>query len=258
MTDQSLDPPSGEPGGVAALCVARWNGAVWSAFGTGLSGEVRALTLLPDGRLLAGGSFVLAGGTVVNRLARWNGSSWTGHGAGLNAPVHALAMTAAGTLMVGGDFTTANGNTSAYFPRLATSCPATAVATGVGCAGAGGPNVLGATSLPWIGTSCTAVATGMPSLGLALAVTGFTSQSLPLPAILPAGVAGCTLLVSPDLLEVRVPTAGSVTTAIAIPNTVALATQTFGHQVVPFELDAVGGITAVTSTNALALTIGVF
>jgi hypothetical protein len=35
-----------------------------------------------------------------------------------------------------------------------------------------------------------------------------------------------------------------------------LANQIFHLQVVPVELDALGGITALTSTNALTLTIG--
>ena len=63
---------------------------------------------------------------------------------------------------------------------------------------------------------------------------------------------------SPDLLGVHVPSAGSVTTQFAIPNTVVLAGQLVHQQIVPVELDAVGNIVALTSTNALLLTIGAF
>jgi hypothetical protein len=44
----------------------------------------------------------------------------------------------------------------------------------------------------------------------------------------------------------------------AIPNTTALAGQIVHQQVVPIELDLQGNIVAVTSTNALRATIGVF
>jgi hypothetical protein len=80
---------------------------------------------------------------------------------------------------------------------------------------------------------------------------------VPLSSILPQGVAGCTLLVSPDLLDLLLPTAGSAPASFAIPNTVVLAGQIVHQQVVPVELGALG-ITALTSTNRLTLTIGTF
>jgi len=98
----------------------------------------------------------------------------------------------------------------------------------------------------------------MPANALAVAVHGFAAASTPLSTILPQGVAGCVLLASPDLLDLRVPAAGSVATALPIPNTVALAGLIIHQQVVPIELDALGNITALTSTNALTLTIGSF
>jgi hypothetical protein len=117
---------------------------------------------------------------------------------------------------------------------------------------------LTATSLPWTGSTFTAVATGMPAISLAFAVLGFNTASTPLSSILPQGVAGCTLWVSPDLLVAYVPSAGSVTTRLAIPNAVALAGQVLHQQVGPLELDAAGNVIALTSTNALTLTIGAF
>jgi hypothetical protein len=59
-----------------------------------------------------------------------------------------------------------------------------------------------------------------------------------------------------DLLLVDVPVAGVTTMQWAIARTPSLLAQTFHHQVVPFELGAGGGITAVTASNAWAMTIG--
>jgi hypothetical protein len=98
----------------------------------------------------------------------------------------------------------------------------------------------------------------MPAISLALSLLGFNTASIPLPSILPQGVAGCTLWVSPDLLGLYVPSAGSVTTQFAIPNAVALAGQVLHQQVVPIEFDAASNIVALTGTNALTLTIGSF
>ena len=120
------------------------------------------------------------------------------------------------------------------------------------------PNVLTATSLPWIGSTYTATATGMPALGLAFSVRGFTGTSIPLSTILPQGIAGCSQLVSLDMLDLYLPTAGTVTTPFVIPNTLALANFVLHHQVVAVELDPLANITALTSTNALSLTIGAF
>ena len=99
---------------------------------------------------------------------------------------------------------------------------------------------------------------GVAVTALALSVLGFATTSVPLSTILPQGLPGCALLVSPDLLGLHIPTAGSVPTQLAIPNTVILAGQVFHQQVVPVELGLLGNITALTSTNALTLTIGSF
>jgi hypothetical protein len=62
-------------GAVSANYIARWNGSVWSPLGSGLGGpglpEVRDLTVLPNGDLVAGGRFTTAGGIVAPHIARW-------------------------------------------------------------------------------------------------------------------------------------------------------------------------------------------
>lgn len=54
----------------------------------------------------------------------------------------------------------------------------------------------------------------------------------------------------------RRPTAGSVTTALAIPNVPTLAGQVFHQQVLPVTFAAAGGLLAVASTNRLTMGIG--
>ncbi|NJL70076.1 MAG: LamG domain-containing protein [Candidatus Competibacteraceae bacterium] len=99
-------------GGVSASNVALWNPTtqVWTAFGTGNDGEVRAL-IEYETDLIAGGAFLNAGGVSANRIARWNGTAWTALGAGMNGVVRALTAFN-GNIVAGGTFTQAGGNTA--------------------------------------------------------------------------------------------------------------------------------------------------
>ena len=57
--------------------VMQWTGAGWQAFAVPLPTTVLALAVLPNGDLVAGGTFVLPGGpTVGNAIARWDGVAW--------------------------------------------------------------------------------------------------------------------------------------------------------------------------------------
>jgi hypothetical protein len=243
--------------GSVSTPITRWDGTSWSALGAFLNGYVYALTPLPNGDVVAGGDFTMAGAVSADCIARWNGTSWSALGLGMNGAVFALAALSNGDVVAGGGFTMVNGSPSSFLAQLTTTCPATADSFGASCTGSGGLNVLFATALPWTGAIFRSVATGMPGNGLALSVLGFATLSIPLSSILPQGVPGCALLVSPDVLGLLIPAAGSVYTQLAIPNTVSLAGQVFHQQVVAVELGA-AGITALTSTNALTLTIGSF
>ena len=68
-------------GGEAAVGVARYDGADWSALlapnGQGLNGPAEALAFY-DGALDEGGSFTQAGSRVATHVARWDGSDWYG------------------------------------------------------------------------------------------------------------------------------------------------------------------------------------
>jgi hypothetical protein len=100
--------------GVEATSIARWDGASWSPFGSGLlagadSGQVFALTTMQNGDLVAAGWFSSAGGVSANRIARWDGNAWAALGSGMNYPVRALATLPNGDVVAGGDFNVADG-----------------------------------------------------------------------------------------------------------------------------------------------------
>lgn len=68
-------------GGIAASGIASWDGAAWSALGTGHgNGRASDLAFHDDGSgpaLYAAGSFVPSGTLPATGIARWDGASWT-------------------------------------------------------------------------------------------------------------------------------------------------------------------------------------
>lgn len=103
-------------GGVSANHVAMWDGTVWSSLGTGVSPTiggagvpVTSLVTLPNGGLLAGGDFYVAGGISANNVAMWDGQSWSPLGAGTNWSVSCSAVLSNGNIVVGGSFGLAGG-----------------------------------------------------------------------------------------------------------------------------------------------------
>jgi hypothetical protein len=238
-------------GGLPASNIARWNGSAWSPLGSGTNSLVRAVHALPNGDVIAAGEFTQAGGVVVGGVARWNGSAWstigghTGYCRGF-----ALAAEASGDVLLGGVFAFVGGQVSPSLVRLTTTCPASAVASAPGCLG----NVVGA-GLPWTGSTWRADANGLPSAAAVLVVNGFATTTLPLAAVFPTAIAGCTLHVAPDVVDLTFATNGAASFAFALPNTPSLAGVVFHHQMVSIALDAT---LAVTATNALRLTVGSF
>ncbi len=75
--------------------IARWDGTIWSAMGSGLSQRVTAVCM-HNGELYAGG--------LDSAVSRWNGTDWEQVGGRFNGPVHALASFS-GYLHAGGGFT---------------------------------------------------------------------------------------------------------------------------------------------------------
>ena len=102
-------------GTAAAVGVARWNGAAWTALGSGLCcGGVSSLALY-GGALHAGGTIDSSGDDPVNGIARWNlgTGTWSSLGDGVSAgrPTNVLSLAVwDGVLVVGGDFQKAGGS----------------------------------------------------------------------------------------------------------------------------------------------------
>jgi hypothetical protein len=245
-------------GTVAANRIARWNGSAWLPLGSGLDGRPGLVSALPNGDVIASGTFSSAGGVPVSSIARWNGTSWSALGAGLSNPAFAALMLPQGELLLGGAFTIAGSQPSTRLAKLASTCPAAATVTGSGCPGSGGANVLTPVTLPWIGSTYRALATGIMGNGFAVTVTGFTTVSVPLAGVLPPSPAGCTLQVQPDLVEPTFTTQGSVATTLTVPNSASLVGAVLHQQLVLLEIDATAVFVQNTVSNALALTIGAF
>ncbi|MEX2219364.1 MAG: GC-type dockerin domain-anchored protein [Phycisphaerales bacterium] len=120
-------------GGVPARNIARWNGAQWSALGTGVgtgpNDQVFALAAFDDGRgpaLYAAGVFEQAGGIAASNIARWSGSAWEPLGAGTDGEVQALAAyehLGQRFLYVGGFYATAGGLATPNLARWAACAP---------------------------------------------------------------------------------------------------------------------------------------
>lgn len=108
--------------GVPANRIAKWDGAQWSALGSGLTGpgpspSVMSMVAFDDGTgeqlYVAGQTFDNAGGVPVSRIARWDGSTWSAVGAGFDdGIVWAVEVFDDGTgaaLYAFGTFTTSGG-----------------------------------------------------------------------------------------------------------------------------------------------------
>lgn len=109
-------------GGVPANNIARWTGTTWEALGSGLTlnagqGFINALERLPDGSIIAGGSFTTAGGAPASKIARWDGTTWSPLGAGVDGSVRDLFLDADGSLLVAGEFTSAGGQPASNIAR---------------------------------------------------------------------------------------------------------------------------------------------
>ncbi|MCB2229671.1 T9SS type A sorting domain-containing protein [bacterium] len=94
-------------GGIAANCIAFFDGSEWSSPGGGMDGVVYAFAEY-RGLLIAGGTFLTAGGQPAARIAAWDGDHWAQLGDGLDGAVRALTEYGS-RLVAGGLFTQAGG-----------------------------------------------------------------------------------------------------------------------------------------------------
>ena len=112
--------------GSARSRVARLNanGSVDGSFdpGTGANGDVKALDLQADGKVMIGGTFTTFNGTASNRLARLNadGSLDGGFtiGTGSNAPIWDLLVQPDGKVVLTGEFSNYNGTSRNRIARV--------------------------------------------------------------------------------------------------------------------------------------------
>lgn len=233
--------------------VLRWNGAAWTALGALPGGPVASLVVLPNGDVVAG-PFVDSS-HPPRPLQRWNGSAWAPLGGAVDGSVLTLAVAYNGDVLLGGDFTIADGVARPRFARISTSCPAGVQSLPAGCWQA--PQLV-ATVLPWLGGTCRSMATNLPASSLAIGAIGVGAAAVPLQTLLPQALAGCTLLVAPDVLTVGVPVAGHATQSFVVPNAATLLGTTVRQQVLPFTFDGSGALLVVRATNALVFQIGSF
>lgn len=101
-----------------AQCTEGWQSGY--AF-PGPSGSVLAIAAMPNGDVVAAGSFEFAGGGQVNNIARWDGTAWQSMGGGMaassGASVHALLPMPDGTLIAAGIFSTAGASSISNVAR---------------------------------------------------------------------------------------------------------------------------------------------
>ncbi len=114
-------------GSVDTIGIAKWNGSVWSALGSGIdpTGTPGVSALAVSGaNVYVGGDFAGAGG-VGNTLniAKWNGSAWSQVvDEGPNAPVLGLAFNGS-LLYVGGSFTVTRGFPADHIAKVNGTIP---------------------------------------------------------------------------------------------------------------------------------------
>jgi hypothetical protein len=243
--------------------VAAWNGSTWTQMGGQFTsignGTVFTVRQLPNGDLVVGGDFT----QPASHIARWNGSSWQPIGTGIqevftNAVVLALAPLANGQLALSGLFAMVHGVPTGNVAVLSSTCPASVTSYGSGCLGSGGLVTLVATQWPMSGGFARGLTTGLTTNSFAVGVFAFSQVSIPLSSGTPLGLPGCDLLVADHILIQFMVGAGAVASSVHVPNSSYLIGATFYHQVIPVELNAGGGIQALSSSNALAMTIGAF
>jgi hypothetical protein len=117
-------------GAGAAIGVAMWDGANWSALGAGLNSFARAVDVDALGNVYVGGLFTTAGGGAALRIAMWAGGVWSAMGSGFSAnQVNDIKHDAAGNIYACGTFTM-SGATSVPYIAMWNGAAWSALSTG--------------------------------------------------------------------------------------------------------------------------------
>jgi hypothetical protein len=108
---------------VTVHSIAKWDGAHWSALGSGIGdGGIQAM-VVSGSNLYVGGYFTTAGGIGATNIARWDGNTWSALDRGLTDPDDpyesgVMALAARGSdLYAAGRFTTAGGLPANYIAK---------------------------------------------------------------------------------------------------------------------------------------------
>ncbi len=219
--------------------VVRWDGFTATPLGTfggtGRYDGANWVAALPTGELVASSN--------AEATSRWNGTAWiplspaAGHGRLLVRP--------------SGEIVSLDSDA-----RFFSTCFAATRNTTTACAGPGGPVQLSANNLPWIGTTFASTANGFVPGALAFAVLGYAPLDLPLATVSAAALPNCNLLTTPDATVLQVPSGGSSTWTLPIPNVAALIGAQLFHQFVQVEFGGPSGIQSLSASNRLTLAIG--
>ncbi len=132
-------------GGLSRSRVARLNsdGTLDLTFdpGTGANGNIHAVAVQSDGKVIIGGVFTNVDGVARNRVARLNtdGTVDLGFdpGTGCDNTVYAALVEPSGTILIGGNFNNFNGQAHRQIVRLSSDGSALPFASVLGLAGAG-------------------------------------------------------------------------------------------------------------------------
>lgn len=244
-------------GGSFAPSLVRWDGVAWSFVGQ-FVGLTQRMIRLPNGDVLVAGRFSSVDGVTAGTVARWDGTTWSAEAIGSGGLVRALAFAGDGDVAVAGAFDSMDGEIASNFVRLVSVCAAETTTVGVGCAAAGTPSSYASVASPWIGSTFRARGSDVPAPAFAAVVTGYQSTSVPLASILPPSPSGCSLLVTPDAVELVAATASTLDADLAIPNLPSLVGAVLYQQLVFIELDAAGMPLRSSASNGLRITIGSF
>lgn len=229
------------PGGVQ-----RWDGTSWHVFGGYI---LTAFARLPSGQVIAAGDF---GGVIGRGVARWTGVSWEAVATTGGQLISAIGVSGYGDLFLSGGFDTANEEVANGFVRGITPCPATTTPFATGCAGSNGLVTLTTNDRAWVGSSVVLTTAGVSTNSIVVQVLGFREATVPLPF----GATGCTLDVSPDVLELLLPSAGQASINLQFPPDPNLAGILIPAQGVVLELGSGLSIQQSASSNGLRLQVG--
>ncbi|MFN9307491.1 MAG: hypothetical protein ACK6DT_15700 [Planctomycetota bacterium] len=146
----------------------------------------------------------------------------------------------------------------AFLVRYPTT-PAAVTSYGTACVGPQGALQLTAAKAPYIGAPTISACQGASAQALQLGVLGLAPIAVPLPGILPAGLPGCDLRVTPDVVSLLPVSNGVARQQLTIPAQPALIGQTYNQQVLRLDVsNSNGAITFFAGSNGLTLTIGAY